>query len=518
MGGEVASTVVQLTGRRLHQPRLAGDWLPVLVGGVGTVLMGLRLFVGGAVGLANNGDGPRVMCQVGGAIYDPPQAAAELFSFARFFVPSLPPDAVCDPYRTTQAVQLHLTAWIHQHVLGLPGALDMREVMVEGCVLAGIALAVLTALLKGAPTWARLVVAGAAFLVLADATFVNYLGSFYSEPAALIGLVTLALAGVAVIAGRRRRLALLLFTAGAVLAVGTKPQTITLVLPIALFLLCQQVDWGWFRGRAGARIAPTLCVVPVLLTAQWVNGLNPYEEINVGNLVTMTVMPESSDPGLVAAQLGLPRSFGQYSGTHWWSPRPIHTDPRYPQNQHLFTRDHLARYFAEHPGSAWAVIEDGAKEYLWFRPDYLGTYSAFSGEVPLSQECRVCVLPTVSRAFAWSGIAGVLGYWLACLLAAGMLIRRSAPSSTRRGFAWVAVLLLGCTIVQYVSSTFGDGAEITKHLVIGLFTASLAPVWLLAGLFSTRDVPQPDSEPRELEPETADPTTSDSTVSSGRST
>jgi hypothetical protein len=237
-----------------------------------------------------------------------------------------------------------------------------------------------------------------------------------------------------------------------------------------------------------------LCVVPIALTALWANGLNSYEQINVGNEITLTVMPQNPDPALVAEQLGLPRSFGQYSGTNWWGQHPIHADPLYGQYQHLFTRTHLGGYFVRHPDSAWRVFQGGGKDYLRFRPDYLGTYSAYSGREPLSQECRICVLPTVSRLFTWSGIVGVIGYWLACLVAAGFLIRRSARGSFRRAFAWVAVMLVGSTIVQYVAAVFGDGAEVTKHLVIGLFAASLAPVWLLAGLGSSRDGPSCDEE------------------------
>jgi hypothetical protein len=219
------------------------------------LLMAVRLFAGGPVGLANNGDGPRVMCPIGGAT-DVPPAGADFFSFARFFVPSLPPGSVCGPYRTTQDLQLRITAWVHRHVLGLAGAIDMREVMVEDCVLVGIALGALTALLARAATWVRLVVPVAAFLVLADATFADYAASPYSEPAALIGLVCVAISAVVVMSGHRRRLALPLVTLGAVLAVGAKAQTITLAAPIVLFLLCQKlngVDCGAGSGQGSCR-------------------------------------------------------------------------------------------------------------------------------------------------------------------------------------------------------------------------------------------------------------------------
>jgi ABC-type amino acid transport system permease subunit len=116
--------------------------------------------------------------------------------------------------------------------------------------------------------------------------------------------------------------------------------------------------------------------------------------------------------------------------------------------------------------------------------DYLGSYGESSGEPPGAQECRLCLLQTVSRGFAWSGFAGVAAYWLACLVGAGLLIRRSAPGTIRRGFAVVAVMLIGVTLVQYLTAVLGEGNEITKHLSVALLAATLAPVWLAAGAFT----------------------------------
>lgn len=87
----------------------------------------------------------------------------------------------------------------------------------------------------------------------------------------------------------------------------------------------------------------------------------------------------------------------------------------------------------------------------------------------------------VSRAMRWTGLTGVLAYWVACLAAAALLLRRSRRGSRRCGFALVALVLTGCTVIQYVTAVYGEGNEVIKHMVIALFTASLAPIWLLAG-------------------------------------
>lgn len=91
----------------------------------------------------------------------------------------------------------------------------------------------------------------------------------------------------------------------------------------------------------------------------------------------------------------------------------------------------------------------------------------------------------VSRAMRWSGLAGVLAYWTACLAGAGLLLRRSRRGDRRHGFALVALVLTGCTVIQYVTAVYGEGNEVIKHMVIALFTASIAPIWLLAGALCT---------------------------------
>ncbi|OLF17331.1 hypothetical protein BU204_11985 [Actinophytocola xanthii] len=159
-------------------------------------------------------------------------------------------------------------------------------------------------------------------------------------------------------------------------------------------------------------------------------------------------------------------------------------DPRFAEHEDLITRENLRDYLLDHPRMVVRIIVAGANDYFTFRPDYLGSYGEFSGRPPGSQECRLCLLPTVSHSLAWTGFPGVAAYWLGCLAAAVVLARRSKPGTLRRGFALVTIALVGVTVVQYLTAVFGEGNETTKHLSVALLAASLAPVWLLAGVFA----------------------------------
>ena len=459
--------------------------VPVIAGVLAATAMAARLLLPVPVGMANNGDAVRLMCEISANSQSPPRLTSAVF-FVRFWYPFLRPGSAppCLHYPTTQVLQMWLTAWVHQHVLGLPGVIDMRELIAEYCVLAGVVTAAAARLLAPLRLAARILILVLLFLVLSEATFADYAASPFTETAALYGMLIFAVAGVTVaVAARGYHAAYLVAWASAVLAVGAKTETTTLALPLAVFMAAHRFPLGGGRGWSSGRLIPGLCVLSLAMTVYWSLSREPLNDVraNPGNELTMTIMPMVSDPGSAAAGLGLPRAFGRYSGTVWWSPHPIEKDPAYPRYASRFSQANLAHYLIGHPGLSVRIFASGAGPYLTFRNNYLGSYPMGSGHAPRSQECRDCLLMDVSRAMRWSGLAGVLAYWMACLAGAAVLLRSSRPGSRRRGFTLVGLVLTGCTMIQYVTAVYGEGNEVIKHMVIALFTASLAPIWLLAG-------------------------------------
>ena len=490
--------------RRLQVPRWhAPGWVTlVAAGAVSAALMGVRLFVPQPVAMANNGDAQRLMCQIHADAARAPASSAQWY-FVRFHYAFMSHHSRCIDYPTTQYLQLRLTAFVHRHLLGLSGAIDTRELMVEYCVLVGIVIALMAWLLRPVRLPFRIGLLTALFLVLADATFADYAGSPYSETTALYGLLVVAVAGVIAVGSasdRGRVIAFLTASAAAVFAVGAKNETVTLLIPLAALLGTRRVPIGRLRGRLGVRALPALCVVALLATAGWSMAHESREdqEINTAQEVTMTLMPMVSDPGQVAVDFGLPRSFGKYSGTNWWSANPIENDPAFKHYRTRFSRSNLVRYFAENPAMSARVFSGGADSYLTFRANYLGNYAANAGQPPQHQECRVCFVQSASHALKWSGFPGILGYWLACLAGAAWLMRTGSPGSRRRGFGLVTLTLIGCTVIQYATAVFGEGNEVTKHLAVALFTATLAPVWIAAGALMPRSASEKAAQLRLL--------------------
>lgn len=485
--------------------------------------MFVRLFVPHPVGMANNGDAVRLMCQLGASPDTAPEPSAKWF-FVRFWYQLAPGREKCPGYPTTEIFPMRATAWVHKHILGQSGVIDLRELAVEYCVLVGLVIAVVALLLAAVRLRVRVGLLCAMFLLLSEATFADYAASPFSETAALWGLLVAALATVAVIARTRYwRVAYVVAWAAAVFAVGAKNETITLAIPLALLLGTRRFPLTarrsplipgrsplTSRSRALVRqltecIVPALVVLSLALTSAWSlsNESTADAQINFGNELTMTIMPMTSNPDQVATELGLPASFGKYSGTNWWGTPAIHDDPRFQHYAVKFTDSNLAQFFAKNPTLTARIFAGGAHSYLQFRNTNLGTYPEHAGYAPESQECRDCVIESVAHALSWTGFAGIFVYWLACIAAALWLIRASAIRSLRRGFACSALMLIGCTLIQYATAVYGEGNEVTKHLVVALFSACLAPVLLAAGALVGRDGVGRDYNvhiPRQAEP------------------
>ena len=506
---------------RSFRLRAYANTLPLLVGVVAAVLMFVRLFLPHPVGMANNGDGARLMCQIGADADALPKATAKWY-FVRFTYSAMAPGTACQNYPSTQSLVLRMTAWIHQHILGLHSVIDLRELAVEYCVLVGIVLGVFAYLLRSLRPLPRAALLCALFLVLSEAVFADYAASPFSAPIALDGILVVVVAGLAFVSdnrGRYRKAAYLTAWAGAVLAVGALNETAPLAVPLGLFLGTRRFEIKRLTWRFAPRIVPALCVLSLALTAAWSlsNEVQIDKRVNFANEVTLSIMPLTHDPSAVATGLGLPASWGKYSGSNWWSPQSMYSDPQYPEYESKFTDGNLAHYLAEHPVLAARVFAGGAGPYLSFRETNLGTYPANAGYVPESQECRDCLLLDVSHSLEWTGFTGVALYWLACIAAAGYLWRTSRPGTRRRAAAVTSATLIGCVLVQYLTAVYGEGVEVVKHLSVGLFAASLTPIWLGVGALTEtrgrrRRSVKSESEPTGSDRLVAEPTPSGSSA------
>ena len=255
-----------MTGPRaaFPRPRLR-DWLVAAVVTVAVTSAALlQLFLGPDLGLADNGDGRRVLC---GAGLQPPSTATA-FTDVIFRVGPLtdPVAGFCDRgelrYSTSQIVLVEIAEHLQGLVSG-PG-LDLRVLGILVAVLFGLSVGGLFLALPGA-IWVRLVVAAAATALLLDVSYVHYFASAFSESAGFLGLIgtTAALAWLA-----RRPLGvapLVLLLATTSVLVTAKSQ----LTPLAALVVAAVV----LRFLQHRRAAPGPHRRPVLLVGAFIAAL-----------------------------------------------------------------------------------------------------------------------------------------------------------------------------------------------------------------------------------------------------
>ncbi|MFC9326689.1 hypothetical protein [Kitasatospora sp. NPDC057015] len=444
-------------------------------GAATALLMAARIFLPGPVGMADNGDGPRRMCALETvARVDP--GSSPWWSHVNFGYDHAQPGS-CDPLATYRSSG-NLLLWLARslgHWLGLPGELDLRALAVLFCLLAGLAVGVFAGALRGGLP-ARTLVCLAVFAVVGDSIFAGYAASPYSETAGLLGILA-AVAGASHLggSGRARLGGLLVFTAGAVLAVASKTQSVTMALPFVVLLLLSRVPLGRATGALAGRVLP-FCAAAVIavtgvVTLQW--QTEPFKVINPTEVVFVGLLGSSPDPAASAVELGLPADFAQYAGRSWWTPDPPQNDPRWPQVRDRMTYGTIAGFLLTHPGIAADIALGAVEDFDAARPTYLGSYPVDAGEPPGAQESRLAVFGALLRLLGGGPLLLiVLG------LGTGAAWRLSALRQHPRRRALVSALLClaGVTAAQFLTAAYGEAIEGVKHQVFAIYAAGLALV------------------------------------------
>jgi len=202
----------------------------------------VRLFLGGAVGLADNSNGHRLLCQLGVAAH-PLAAGQQALSFVvprydayTWFGEACSAGGSGQPFLSTEYFPL-LYAKAATWVFGLPAALDLRMLGVLFALAVGAAVGWTVRELPG-PTWVRVTISSLIGLVAVDSAIAPCYISPYTQPAVLIGLLLLVPALLRLF--RRDRLHasdILIVAAVSLWTLWSDPQTWSLLLVIVPVLL-----------------------------------------------------------------------------------------------------------------------------------------------------------------------------------------------------------------------------------------------------------------------------------------
>ena len=281
-----------------------------------------------------------------------------------------------------------------------------------------------------------------------DAAYLGYCNSFYTDAAALTGLLLTiaALLDLAIRGPSPWRLGG--FLCGALLLILSKPQHAALALPMAVLLLLL------LQSRAA------LVCGAVLLGAAAVSvRVSPVssQAEPIFNLVFYKLTPHSADAARDLAALGMGPYQLRYVGMHAYLPGAPTTSLDFDQDLVRWTPTaRVLRFYASHPARAVAILrQELNRNAALIQPAELGNYTEDSGRAPQTQapgywtarETRLFgrapwLLP------AWLGVLGI-----ACLLV------RSKP-------AWVCLTLIAMAGIEFAIATLMDGLDTPRHLLL----------------------------------------------------
>ncbi len=441
----------------------------------------VRWLVPQPIGAADNGDGWRLLCHLG---------ANELDRISESWVRMVygPAPDCMSGYVSSQTWLQGLAQWLG-HRLGSSAGLNLYVLGTLTCVLVAGAVTVLAFALP-LPRIGRAGAAGAILLVLADSAIFGWFVSVLSEGAAFLG-ITVVSGGLLLLqrADRWRILGAVVTSAGAIVAINAKAQTLALlpILALALVLSQKASRKPLTRWALPVFVLAVTSAATVLFQTSGDPAGREYEQINAYHTMFNSIV--RADHAVAdLAELGLPASFAQYQGTSWWGERPpAHTDPLWGAYQAQVSRETVLQYYKGHPVRALEIVHAGAKDMLTARPENIGSYAEGSDAPAMAQEFRVPLFSGITRALAPLGLFALLPLWGVVATAVITSWRRFRPLAVVTGF------VLCAAAAQLAIAALGEGIEGVKHQVIALFCTMLSAV-LAATLFAARrtshDAPQ----------------------------
>ncbi|MDP9071102.1 MAG: hypothetical protein M3N68_07420 [Actinomycetota bacterium] len=437
----------------------------------------LQLFWGRDIGLADNGDGFRLMCHF--------RLLKSVDAIASPLVLLYDPQPFgCLPhlaYFSSQEWLVRPALWAYRLRYGAHSGFDLRALGLVHSAVFGLLLAALYLALPGSRR-ARAVTTLLAGALLADVTFVTYFVSPFSEPAAFLGLLALVAATAWYVrTGRSPLPALLAVVAATAFLVLAKTQTFVFAVLVSPVLLSRTVDVGPLRGTWKGRAVPaTAGAVLLVIAGANVVGQPPfYTEVNKHNLMFQTLLVDSPDPESTLRELGAPTGLLRYRGTGYFAVEKAakEQDAEYRQFQRVVDRRDLLTYLAAHPRHWGPLLRAGAEAVSQLRTPYLSNYTD-----PRSADELLAPRPNpTERLLGGLGRAGwplLPLLWVVALVVGAVLLFRRSSGPRGRALGAVCYLLAGTALSQVLVALVGDGYyELVKHTVLaGYATALLAAV------------------------------------------
>jgi hypothetical protein len=420
-----------------------------------------QLFLPGFIGLADNGDFPKVA----GWLSLGPRGGPTRFAYFQ-------PDYIRSvrnfwdaPFRSSETV----LGWVARQLAGATheGApFDIRWLGGIHVAMCLGAFAVLLAALRGRPWWVRAAIAAVPLPLFTDVCYAAVLNSFYMDAVALCSL--LAMTALAVWAGVRDTPSpgqLGLFFVAALLFVTSKAQHAVWALVPALFLVA-----------AGLRLKPRLPRVAALAMAAvvfaagaWMVGTagRDYKGQAMFNLLFFRIGAEGPRAMPELLRLDVLPAEARYLGMHSYVQGSPMEDPRWAAQ--FYERTGFAKlvgWYLRHPAKTARMVADGiAREPDPMRSYNLSNYRVEDGHPPAARTWRWAWWSGL-RAWLFHHAPWHLAVWYAlfCAGCTAVLAGRASPAAQRMAWLSLGVVLLAAG--EFAVANLADCLDVGRHLFV----------------------------------------------------
>lgn len=442
-------------------------------------MLAVQLLLPGFIGLADNGDFPKVAGRLCIGPADPQFRTFDYFE----------PDYLRIPHYcwnggipSSEIVPVKLAARL-QKTAGGAGYFDIRWLGTVHAFVFLVFYYLLLTLLRPLRGWRWLALAAAALWIFADVAYVAYFNSFFTDTAALLGAMIAVAAAARLLPMRRARMApLIVFAAGSLAYVTSKGQHGTFVLVPACFALVLGL-----RARSVVRWAAWATAAGLLAGSIWVFAKSPpsVAELPRFNLIFFDIAKNSATPLHDLRELGLDAGDLQYVGMHsFMAGTPTDNQAWLESFDRRTSYTKVLIFYARHPARMLSKLHRVLTEDAWqIRPNLSNFWR---------QEGRPAGA-TTARFASWSSLRSWLFFhypahilvWYALVLIGVPLLLLRARFAGLRPLGWIvfAVALAGAG--EFSLSALTDTLETFRHLLLFHlltdFTIYLALVAALSG-------------------------------------
>jgi hypothetical protein len=437
--------------------RASPAWLEAIFLLLSAAILAWQLLLPGFIGMANNGDFPKVsgpLCLLG--------ADNETEKFIYFQPDYVRGPSFCyNPHiPSSEIVPAAVAAWLGARVD--EKHFDIRWLGgLHALIFLGIYYLLLV-VLRPLDLAARMVLSVAALWIFADVGFVAYLNTFYSDVPAMLGGLAAVL--LAVLLARNERVSpvlLALFGLAALFFVTAKAQH-GLYAPIPL---AAAIWFGWRSRDFRVRIIAGLVAAALAAGMIWVIGNTPgwYTAQSRFNLIFLKIAPTSKTPAQDMRELGLDETDARYSGMHAYLPGNPMLDATYRERFYARTSYwKVVMFYLRHPAQAARILLSDLRRDAVLRRVYSNFPKSY-GMPPSAQTQRFGTWSALRiRLFVLWPEHMLLWYALAILGAPFLAMRGNSRFHGALLWTMLAVAVAGAG--EFCVGSLADGAETFRHL------------------------------------------------------